>query len=186
MEPFPDFEQQFPLISSPVRLDELSLQQMVFLRREQEKEDFQRFTCRPTSCRTDQQLMDNYKKACSGRTMLVWGIYSLVGEELLGKLTAADYNPRNRSAEISYYLLPSHRNKGYMVKSLYTFCNSLFFFGRLNKLYAQTGAFNVPSVCLLERLGFHRDGVLRQHHELNGVLWDDYLYSLLAHELFKI
>ena len=186
MEAFPRFEPQFPLINGPVRLDQISLQQMIFLRREQEKEDFQRFTCRPTSYRTDQQLMDSYEKVCSERTVLVWGIYSLDGEDLLGKLTAADYNPRNSSAEIGYYLLPPHRDKSCMAKSLYTFCDTLFCLGGLNKLYAQTGAFNTPSVRLLEHLGFHRDGILRQHHELDGVLWDDYLYSLLANELPQI
>lgn len=185
MESFPRFESHFPLINGFAMLDRISLQQMVFLRREQEAEEFQRFTCRPTSYRTDLQLRESYEKALSERTMLVWGIYSLDNEELLGKLTAADYNPRNRSAEIGYYLLPSYRRKGYMVKSLFTFCDFLFRHGLLNKLYAQTGSFNTPSVHLLEHLGFHRDGVLRQHHELNGVLWDEYLYSLLAHELLK-
>ena len=186
MEAFPRFKSRFPLINGPVRLDQISPKQMAFLRREQEAEDFQRFTCRPISCRTTLQLRESYEKALSERTMLVCGIYPLDSEELLGKLTAADYNSRNRSAEIGYYLLPSYREKGYMVKSLYTFCDFLFRVGQLNKLYAQTGAFNMPSVRLLEHLGFHRDGVLRQHHELNGVLWDDYLYSLLADELLKI
>ena len=52
----------------------------------------------------------------------------------------------------------------------------------LNKLYCQTGAFNLPSIKLLEKLNFHRDGILREHHELDGKLWDDYIYSVLRRE----
>lgn len=52
----------------------------------------------------------------------------------------------------------------------------------LNKLYCQTAAFNIASVKLLDKLGFHRDGILREHHELDGKLWDDYIYSILRSE----
>ena len=72
-----------------------------------------------------------------------------------------------------------------MAKALNSFCACLFQTFGLNKVYAQTGAFNQASVRLLERTGFRRDGVLRQHHPWNGVLWDDYLYSLLAEDVFS-
>ena len=54
--------------------------------------------------------------------------------------------------------------------------------GELNKLYCQTASFNLPSIRLLEGLRLTRDGVLRAHHELDGVLHDDYIYSLLREE----
>jgi RimJ/RimL family protein N-acetyltransferase len=52
----------------------------------------------------------------------------------------------------------------------------------LNKLYCQTASFNAPSVRLLTALGSHLDGTLREHHELDGVLYDDYIYSVLRRE----
>ena len=52
----------------------------------------------------------------------------------------------------------------------------------LNKLYCQTASFNRPSVKLLERLGLHLDAVLREHHELDGRLYDDYVFSMLRRE----
>jgi len=52
----------------------------------------------------------------------------------------------------------------------------------LNKLYGQTGEFNQAAVGLLKKLGFHRDAVLRQHHELDGGLYDDYVFSILREE----
>jgi len=47
---------------------------------------------------------------------------------------------------------------------------------------AQTGEFNHPSVALLTALGFHLDGRLRQHHELDGELHDDLLFSMLRED----
>lgn len=65
-----------------------------------------------------------------------------------------------------------------MRQALSALCSMLLLEFGLNKLYAQTGAFNAPSIRLLERVGFRQEGVLRQHHELNGVLWDDAIFSL--------
>lgn len=65
---------------------------------------------------------------------------------------------------------------------LITAINYLFSTTELNKLYCQTGAFNIASVQLLEKLNFHRDGILREHHELDCKMWDDYIYSILRSE----
>lgn len=181
MEPFPALE-YLPLMSDTLRLDRTCPADLVKLRRLEEEEDFQRVTCRPVRTRTDEELLEQYQTALSRRTLLIAGLYFLGQDEPIGKLTAGDYNPRNSSAEVGYYLAPAHRSKGYMAKALNTFCACLFETFGLNKVYAQTGAFNQSSVRLLERIGFRRDGVLRQHHPWNGVLWDDYLYSLLAED----
>jgi [ribosomal protein S5]-alanine N-acetyltransferase len=60
--------------------------------------------------------------------------------------------------------------------------NHLFSSTNLNKLYCQTAAFNIASIKLLYKLKFHQDAVLREHHELDGKLWDDYIYSILRRE----
>ncbi|WP_209343346.1 GNAT family protein [Flavonifractor sp. AGMB03687] len=182
MEPFPALE-YLPLRSDALRLDRICPADLVRLRRMEEEEDFQRVTCRPVRTRTDEELLEQYQTALSQRTLLIAGLYLPEQDEPIGKLTAGDYNPRNGSAELGYYLAPAYRGNGCMAKALNAFCACLFQTFGLNKVYAQTGAFNQSSVRLLERTGFQRDGVLRQHHPWNGVLWDDYLYSLLAKDL---
>ena len=113
--------------------------------------------------------------------MLLCGICLPGRKEPIGKLTASDFNPRNRNAELGYFLAPEFRGRGYLRAALRAFCVLLLGDLGLNKVYAQTGSFNTPSVALLEACGFHRDGVLRDH-EQGGVLLDDYLYSLLRAE----
>lgn len=103
-------------------------------------------------------------------------------DEPVGRFVYFDINPRNRSAEFGYIVNPVLRDQGIGTKMLTLAISDLFSTTDLNKLYCQTAAFNIPSIKLLEKLGFHKDGVLREHHELDGKLWDDYVYSILRYE----
>jgi len=100
----------------------------------------------------------------------------------VGKFAYFDVNLRNRSAEFGYVIHPAMRSQRLGTQMLKGCLNQVFQTTSLNKLYGQTAAFNLPSVRLLEILGFHRDGVLREHHELDGQLQNDYVYSLLRRE----
>jgi ribosomal-protein-alanine N-acetyltransferase len=55
----------------------------------------------------------------------------------------------------------------------------------LNKIYCQTAEFNIPSIKILQKLEFHRDAILREHHELEGKLFDDFVFSLLRNDWIK-
>lgn len=105
--------------------------------------------------------------------------------EPVGQFTYFDVNPRSQSAEFGYTVNPKIRNRGVGANMLRAAINHLFLATELNKLYCQTGAFNIASVKLLEKIGLHRDGTLREHHELDGRLWDDYVYSILRREWEK-
>lgn len=101
---------------------------------------------------------------------------------LVGRIRFFDLNHRNRSCEIGYLTAPSARGKGYAREAVAVLLAYLFDGLGLNKVYAQTGAFNAPSIRLLEALGFKKDAILREHHLLGGVLHDDLVFSTLARE----
>jgi RimJ/RimL family protein N-acetyltransferase len=105
--------------------------------------------------------------------------------ELMGRVICFDFNSRNKSAEFGYIVNPDCRGRGMGSKMVAEALDHLFATSDLNKLYCQTGAFNTPSVRMLKKLGFNRDGILREHHELDTVLWDDYIYSMLRSEWEK-
>ncbi|HEY9639003.1 MAG TPA: GNAT family protein [Coleofasciculaceae cyanobacterium] len=137
-------------------------------------------TCRPVM--SGKRILQNHQV-----TTWVFLIEELA--EPVGKFAFFDLNPRNRSAEFGYTINPEFRKQGMGTKMLNLAIDRLFLAEDsnpenidLHKLYCQTGAFNLASVRLLEKLGFHRDGILREHHELDGKLWDDYIYSLLRRE----
>ena len=102
--------------------------------------------------------------------------------ELVGRFVYFDINPRNRSAEFGYIVSPECRNQGLGTKMLTQALDHLFSTTELNKLYCQTAAFNTASIKPLEKLGFQKEGSLREHHELAGKLWDDSIYSMLKRE----
>ncbi len=166
-----------PRPAGPVRLERIGLDGLMALRAHEDAEGFGALTCRPLRTRTEAEKRALYRTALDDPDMLLCGI-CLPGR----KVTASDFNPRNRSAELGYFLAPEFRGRGYVCAALRAFCVLLVGDLGLNKVYAQTGSFNAPSVALLEACGFRRDGVLRAHHEQGGVLLDDYLYSLLRAE----
>lgn len=105
--------------------------------------------------------------------------------EAVGRVQCFDFNSRNRSAEFGYCVNPLFRGRGVGRRMLIMAITDIFEREGLNKLYCQTAEFNVASVRLLESLGMHRDGILREHHELDGKLWNDFVYSILQPEWQK-
>lgn len=91
-------------------------------------------------------------------------------------------NPKNRSAGVGYFTGADYRQQGYTKEGLWLLLHYLFQEVRLNKVMADTGAFNQASIALLKSLGFQQDGCLRQHQLFDGVLHDQLLFSLLAEE----
>ena len=108
--------------------------------------------------------------------------YVLDDGTVAGWITLFDLNPRNRSAELGFGLIPDCRGRGHARRMLASGFDQLFATMDLNKLHCQTASFNVASVRTLEALGMTRDAVLREHHELDGVLHDAYVYSMLERE----
>jgi [ribosomal protein S5]-alanine N-acetyltransferase len=100
----------------------------------------------------------------------------------IGRVDCMHFNARNHSCEIGFMIAPENRGKGYGTHMLTEVLRYLFEHYDLNKVYCQTAGFNEPSVRLLEKFGFHRDATLREHHELDGVFYDDYIYSILKRE----
>ncbi len=59
-----------------------------------------------------------------------------------------------------------------------------FAFGRLalHRVFADADPRNTPSICRLERLGFRREGVLREHYQMAGEWQDGVVSGLLRSE----
>lgn len=135
-------------------------------------------TCRPVIQRDFEFAQKNFLKNMENPNILF--LIITLSNEPIGRISFSDYNPRNRSLELGYSLLPKFRKQGYMLHSLKILISYVFRNTDINKIYAQTGSFNEDSIKLLKKLGFAQDACLREHHELNGLLYSDFIYSLLA------
>lgn len=116
------------------------------------------------------------------KTPSIFAIRRIVDDRLVGEISLYDLNPKNRSAGVGYFTAADYRQQGYTKEGLGLLLNHLFKQVGLNKVMADTGAFNQASIALLKSLGFRQDGCLRQHQLLDGVLHDQLLFSLLAEE----
>ncbi len=83
-------------------------------------------------------------------------------------------------AEIGYLLAPDRQGQGYMHEALQQVLAYLFGTLHLHRVEAEIDPRNAPSAHVLERLGFRREGVLRQRWRIQGELADSAVYGLLA------
>ena len=142
------------------------------------------YTCRPTHDLDDFEiyagkLRDSTRAHHNAIYCLVQGDWTA-----LGRIEAFDFNPRNKSMEFGYYLPLQHRGRGLGTIMLRLFLTEMFANETLllNKLYATTAEHNMASVGLLQKFGFHLDGILREHYwTVNGIM-TQWHFSLLRSE----
>ncbi len=125
-------------------------------------------------------LAEIHKEFRSG-TLFQWGVEAADGH-LVGTCTLARIDLSNRRAELGFALGRAFWGRGYMAAALTVLLE--FAFGRLglHRVFADTDPRNARSIRLLERLGFRREGVLREHYWVQGEPQDGVVYGLLRSE----
>lgn len=88
----------------------------------------------------------------------------------------------NATADVGYLLGPAHWRRGYMREALTALIGCAFQELGLRRLEARVEAGNVASMALLRRLGFTREGVLRERWLNDGQPIDAEVYGLLQRE----
>ena len=139
-------------------------------------------TCRPHPLTTASEASEAFKKAERTIDQARFVIVRLSDNVPVGRINYFDYNSLNRSAEFGLIVDPDERGKGFGLEATRILCRYLFHYRGLNKVHAQTAAFNEPAIKLLTAAGFKRDGVLRQHYFSDREFHDGLVYSLLAFE----
>jgi ribosomal-protein-alanine N-acetyltransferase len=89
----------------------------------------------------------------------------------------------HRRAEIFYTLNDdAHKRKGYMTEALKEVIRYGFEEMDLNRIEAIAATYNEPSLKLIHNSGFVKEGLMREHYNVDGILEDDSLFSLLRSE----
>jgi RimJ/RimL family protein N-acetyltransferase len=116
------------------------------------------------------------------RRLFQWGIARKTDDRIIGTCTLSHIDTDNRRAELGYALDREHWGQGYMQEALTALLS--FCFGKLNmhRIEADVDPKNVSSVRTLERLGFQREGYLRERWLVGGGVQDTLFYGLLRHE----
>ncbi len=92
------------------------------------------------------------------------------------------WDKRNKIAEIGYDLASGYRKKGYMTEALKAMLGYGFEKMVLNRIEAFVYVGNEDSLSLLEKLGFAKEGIIRDKHLFRGEFYDHYCLSLLKRD----
>ncbi|MFI1988621.1 GNAT family N-acetyltransferase [Actinoplanes sp. NPDC020271] len=87
-----------------------------------------------------------------------------------------------KQAEIGFTLATAYQGKGLATEAVSAVLDRLFRLQGLHRVMGECDARNTRSAALMERLGFTREGLLRQQTFIKGEWTDDLLFGLLAPE----
>lgn len=132
------------------------------------------------------EVMEWIEEIFNQRQGLRWALTLQDGDDLL--IGTAGYNwwhRANNSAEIGYDLAQRYWNQGLMTEAL----GSVLAFGfdhmALNRIEGEVTVGNEASMRLLSKLGFQREGLLRQRGYWKGEYHDVCLFSLLRTDRYE-
>lgn len=125
-------------------------------------------------------------KSSSDGTSMTCVIESRDTGEVLGDCALFNGVSHSKRAEIGYCLGRKHWGKGYMVEAADALIEHGFKQVGLRRIEADIDPRNVPSIQLVERLGFKREGYLRERWIIAGEVADTVLYGLIKSDRYPI
>ncbi|MFG6178922.1 GNAT family N-acetyltransferase [Halomonas sp. THAF12] len=111
---------------------------------------------------------------------LILGVYVKSTGELAGKCMLFGYDKESKRAEIGFGLGRSFWGKGYISEAGEALVQYGFNSLGLRRIEAEIDPDNHSSAKALEKLGFSREGLLRQRWEVNGIVSDSAMYGRLV------
>jgi ribosomal-protein-alanine N-acetyltransferase len=104
------------------------------------------------------------------------------GDSVRGILKLSRQWEAIREWEVGWAIHPAEWGKGYATEAAWHVMDWGFKQLNIHRLVAFCHALNAASVRVMEKLGMHRDGVLRETRWLHGKWWDEYVYAVLEKE----
>jgi len=131
---------------------------------------------------TQEYISDMLEKMAKGRSIYMAIRYK---GKVVGVVDFNSINETLKTTEIGYILDKDYRGKGIMQRVVKELCNMAFNTMGMNKVIIRCANNNPKSCNVAEALGFTKEGTLREFENINGVLIDLHLYSLLRREYEK-
>ncbi len=104
------------------------------------------------------------------------------GGALLGDCAVHIQPDDARLMEIGVTIAPARQGRGYAREALTCLLEHMFRARRIHRAVANIDPRNAPSISLFERLGFTREGHLRENEWIHGEWCDTLVYACLARD----
>jgi len=130
---------------------------------------------RPANAEQVSEFFENAISSDDGASLLVCR-----DEEPMGMVALFDEHDVTGTATLAYWLDPEYWGNGYATEAVGLLCEHAFAERRLHKLRAEVIEPNDGSQRVLEKLGFQREGLLRDEKFVGGEHVDVHRFGLLA------
>lgn len=126
----------------------------------------------------------HYQKDIRDDNGYAFFIFNIYDTTLLGGITLSNVRRGvTQSCTIGYWIGQPYANLGYMSDAVDTIVPFVFETLALHRLEAACLLSNGPSIHLLEKAGFQREGIARRYLRINEVWRDHLLFGLLAEDI---
>ncbi len=119
------------------------------------------------------------RQAMEAPSVYAWAVAERDSDKLIGTTTLFSLSGPHRRAEIGYSLVRARQGQGLAGEALRCVITHAFAELGLERIEADVDPRNEASWKLLERLGFRREGLLRNRWRVDGEVSDSYIYGLL-------
>lgn len=113
------------------------------------------------------------------KTLFQWGIALKTDDKVIGTTTLFRYDEQSRRAEIGYILNRHFWGKGFINEALSALVAVAFDKFNLHRIEADIEPRNISSIKTVERLGFQKEGHLRERWIVGDEFQDALFYGLL-------
>ncbi|MBY6051696.1 GNAT family N-acetyltransferase [Cytobacillus firmus] len=124
-------------------------------------------------------FVDFFARSYTEKRGIRWGIEIKGTQGIIGTIGFNAWSPKHKRAEIGYEIHPEHWRKGFTSEALSKVLQYGFDELGLTRLGAVVFIDNEASNNLLTKVGFQKEGILRDYMYQNGKAHDTYVYSIL-------
>lgn len=133
--------------------------------------------------RSSQEQREWYDKIASSSTNIVFAICLITDDRYIGNVSLFAIDPFDRNAGITVFIgEEKDRGHGYGYEAVELVIEYGFAYLNLNKIHCRSNVDKLPALRIYERLGFAREGLLRQHSFQYGEYVDKVVLGILKDE----
>jgi ribosomal-protein-serine acetyltransferase len=130
-----------------------------------------------------ENVIASWARDMENRKDIVLGIYDY--DQYIGNIGLHGINSANSSGMIGYWLSQDRQGRGVMTGCVRAMTDHAFHALGLNRTYIHCAAGNRKSRAIPERLGYVKEGVLRDGECLYGIFHDLIVYGMLKRDWLK-
>jgi [ribosomal protein S5]-alanine N-acetyltransferase len=129
-----------------------------------------------------EQFVTTCQQIAEAGTGVRLAVDRVVDGAFIGWCSLTRWNPVYQSASMGYCFVEAAWGQGYATEAARALLQWAFDTLELNRAQAETDTRNAASARVLEKLGFVREGTLREDCVVNGEVSDSWVYGLIRRE----